>query len=113
MEYPGVGGHLHPAEASAEVSDAVEAAVLGVPGVAGLHGGAFGEAATYLPGRTVPGVQVRPASTTVHVVLEWGVPVQQAADRIRAAVTPITHTPVDVVVEDVAPPVATTVSRST
>ncbi|MGN6523304.1 MAG: hypothetical protein ACTHMZ_08920, partial [Actinomycetes bacterium] len=68
------------------MADAVAAAVLLVPGVAGLHPGAFGEAATHLPGRTVRGVQLRSGSTTVHVVLEWGAPAQTTAERVREAV---------------------------
>ncbi len=88
----------------AETADAVRAAVLDLPGVAGLHGGAFGEVATHLRGRTVPGVQVRPDRTAVHVVLEWDVDAREAAALVRAAVAGITHTPVDVVVADITPP---------
>ncbi len=106
---PGEGSPPQPAE----LADAVEAAVLSVPGVAALHGGAFGEAATYLAGRKVTGVQLRPGTTTVHVVLTYGVPVRETADRVRAVVSAITHTPVDVVVEDVATPLETAVSRDT
>lgn len=93
-----------------EVADAVQAAALGVRGVAGMHGGAFGEAATYLPGRTVKGVQLRPGEAIVHVILAWDAPAQKTAERVRAAVTAITHTRVDVVVEDVAAPLGRTVS---
>jgi hypothetical protein len=99
--------------AAPETADAVRAAVLGVPGVAGLHGGAFGEVATHYPGRSVPGVQVRPQSTTVHVVLDWGVPAQATATLVRAAVTGITHTPVDVVVADVTAPGETSETSET
>lgn len=106
---PGEGAAPPPTE----ISDVVQAAVLGVPGVAGLHGGAFGEAATYLPGRTVKGVQLRPGSAVVHVILAWGAPVQETADKVRAAVTAITHTPVDVVVEDVADPLGRTAPAET
>ncbi|NUR81990.1 MAG: hypothetical protein HOQ21_16340, partial [Dermatophilaceae bacterium] len=71
---------------SAETVDVIEAAVLGVPGVAGLHGGAFGEAATHFPGRTVQGVQVRPDGATVHLVLSWDARADETANRVRAVV---------------------------
>jgi hypothetical protein len=90
--------------AAPETADLVREAVLAVPGVAGLHGGTFGEAATYLPGRKVEGVRVRPGLTEVHIVLAWDVPVQPTADAVRAVVTVVTGTAVDVVVQDVAAP---------
>lgn len=109
---PGAGGNLAPPEsASTEMADAVAAVVLLVPGVAGLHPGAFGEAATHLPGRTVRGVQLRSGSTTVHVVLEWGAQAQTIAERVREAVAALTHGSVDVVVADVATPGETTKAR--
>ncbi|MFD4183444.1 hypothetical protein ACFWPB_20405, partial [Rhodococcus sp. NPDC058514] len=45
-----------PAAQETEPADLIADAVLAVPGVAGLHGGMFGEVATYLPGRRVLGV---------------------------------------------------------
>lgn len=39
----------------AAVADSVAAAALSVPGVSRLHGGSFGEVATYLAGRQVEG----------------------------------------------------------
>ncbi|MEW1952774.1 hypothetical protein [Terrabacter sp. NPDC080008] len=111
---PGAAGRPAPAPApSPETADAVAAAVLAVPGVVRLHGGAFGEAATYFRGRTVQGVQARPGSTTVHVVLAWAAPAQETAALVRAAVTAITHGPVDVVVADIADPVDATHRRVT
>ena len=44
------------------------AAVLSVPDVHDLHGGAFGEVATYLPGRRVPGVRLTDDGVELHVV---------------------------------------------
>ncbi|GAA1982973.1 hypothetical protein GCM10009817_25410 [Terrabacter lapilli] len=90
---------------SIDTAYAVAAAVRAVPGVVGLHSGAFGQAATYYPGRTVSGVQLRPEVTTVHLVLAWGVPVPATAALVREAVFTVTHGPVDVVVEDVTDPV--------
>lgn len=106
---PGAGGR----HASTEMADAVAAAALSVPGVTGLHAGAFGQAATYYPGRTVEGVQLRPESTTVHLVLAWGVPLRATAASVREAVAAVTHGPVHVVVEDLAAPAGTTERRVT
>jgi len=71
--------------------------------VADLHIGAFGEVATYLPGRRVEGVQIRTDHCSVHIVLYWGSPVLETADRVRSAVSPLVGTRVDVTVEDVVP----------
>ena len=92
------------APASPELADLVAEAARAVTGVADLHTGTFGEVATYLPGRRVNGVRIRPDVTEVHVVLLWGTPVLAAADAVRAAVSPLVHTPVDVSVEDVIDP---------
>ena len=86
------------------LADAVAAAVRAVPGVVGLHTGTFGEVATYLAGRRVDGVQVRPDSCAVHLVLAWGAPVLATADLVRAVVGPLVGTPVDVSIEDVVGP---------
>lgn len=86
-----------------ELADLVAAAVTSVPGVAGLHTGTFGEAATYLPGRRVNGIRLRDDVTEVHVTLTYGVPVLEAAERIRSAVAPLVATPVEVSIEDVVP----------
>ena len=86
-----------------ELADTVAAAVAAVPGVAGLHPGPHGEVASYLPGRRVPGVRLRPDRCEVHVSLVWGAPVPRTADAVRAAVQRLTGTPVDVTVEDVLP----------
>jgi hypothetical protein len=93
--------------------DRVAAAVVAVPGVAGLTAGPGG-AGTYLPGRRVDGVVVpapggpAPARVVVHVVARAGVPVLDLASAVRSAVgTAVPGAPVDVVVEDVldgAPP---------
>lgn len=94
-----------------DISEVVAAAVLAVPGVAALHGGAFGQVASYLPGRSVTGVRVRADVTDVHVVLFWGSPVLATADRIRAAVQPLVSeisARVDITVDDVVDPTADT-----
>ncbi|SDU76857.1 Asp23/Gls24 family envelope stress response protein [Jiangella alkaliphila] len=88
------------------LADDVAAAVLGVPGVAGLHAGLFGEVATYLPGRRVRGVRVGPEddAVAVHVVVEWDAPVPATVDAIRTAVAGLVAGTVHVTVEDVAAP---------
>lgn len=92
-----------PADAAPSPAEQVAAAALGVPGVAGLHAGSFGEVATYLPGRRVSGVRLRDDSTEVHVTAVMGTPLRELADAVRAAVSPLVDTPVGVVVEDVVP----------
>ena len=87
--------------ARAVLADEVAAAVLAVPGVHSLHPGQFGEAATYLPGRRVEGVQLRESATHVHVVLDWSANIPATAERIREVVQHHVSTPVDVTVHDV------------
>ncbi|MBC7275784.1 hypothetical protein [Nocardioides sp.] len=87
--------------AAPEVVDLVAAAVLAVPGVHDLHAGAVGEVATYLPGRRVNGVRMREPGCSVHVVLDWGMPVLDTTAAVRQAVRPYVSGPVDVTVEDI------------
>ena len=84
-----------------DLADRVAAAVRTVPGVADLHTGTFGEVGTHLPGRRVDGVQIRTDHCAVHVVLYWGSPVLETADRVRSTVSRLVGTRVDVTVEDV------------
>ncbi|WP_051026470.1 Asp23/Gls24 family envelope stress response protein [Nocardia higoensis] len=84
-------------------ADRIAAAVTAVPGVAGLHPGMFGEAATYLPGRRVAGIRVGERGVDIHVSVRFGVPIAQVAERIRAAVAAIDAGPVSIMVEDVLP----------
>ncbi|WP_134767931.1 hypothetical protein [Nocardioides sp. 1609] len=90
--------------AEPDPADRVAAAVLAVPGVHGLHAGVHGEVATYLPGRRVNGVRVRGPGWDVHVVLAWAAPVADTAELVRRSVRGLVGGPVDVTVEDVAPP---------
>jgi uncharacterized alkaline shock family protein YloU len=85
--------------------EAVAAAALGCPLIAGLTGGAFGEIATYLPGRRVVGVRDTGGTIEIHVVARWGTPLPEVADVVRAAVA--THAdgrPVAVFVDDIEVP---------
>ncbi|WP_072690593.1 hypothetical protein [Rhodococcus marinonascens] len=83
-----------------DLSERIVAAVLATPGVAAMHGGAFGEVATYLPGRRVTGVTVGPASCAVHLAARYPANVVETAERVRAAVEPLVSVPVDVTIED-------------
>jgi hypothetical protein len=85
--------------------DAVAAAVRACMGVAGLDGGRFGEVASYLPGRKVPGVVVSDGRVMVRVRARWGIPAPDLAALITTALTPFTGgKPVDVVVGDIDDP---------
>jgi len=84
-----------------DLADRVAAAVRAVVGVAGMHPGAFGEVATHLPGRRVEGVQIRTDHCAVHLVLWWGAPVLETADRVRTVVGQLVGARVDVTIEDV------------
>ncbi len=85
------------------LADQVAAAVLTVRGVSGLHGGMFGETATYLPGRRVPGVRLTENVTDIHLSLTYGAPVFATAQQVRTAVAALVPGPVNVTVEDVVP----------
>ncbi len=91
------------APAPVELEDRIAAAVLDVPGVDSLHGGAFGEVATYLPGRKVHGVRTGPDGTEVHVTVVYGPPVRAVAEQVRRAVLAVGPGPVQVTVEDLVP----------
>jgi len=90
-----------------ELADQVAAAVLTVRGVTGLHGGMFGETATYLPGRRVPGVRLTEDVADIHLSVVYGAPVFATAQQVRTAVAALVPGPVNVTVEDVAPPTDT------
>ena len=90
-------------ERQPDLSEMVAAAVLAVPGVAGLHGGTFGEVATYLPGAKIAGVRITDR-IQIHLAAAAGHPVHDLADAVRAALQPITAQPIDVTIEDVVLP---------
>ena len=85
--------------------NAVAAAAQGCTGVSALDGGRFGEVASYLPGRIVPGVVVGDGRVTVQVRSRWGVPAPELAALIAAVLAPLTGPrPVDVVIAEVDDP---------
>ncbi len=82
-------------------ADAIAAAALACPGVAGLHGGPLNEFAAYLPGRTVAGVCLGEERIEVHVVARYGAVLPALAERVRTAVTPVAAgRPVEVHIDD-------------
>jgi hypothetical protein len=87
--------------------DAVAAAVQVCPGVSGLDGGRFGEVASYLPGRRVPGVVVRKDSVLVQIRARWGIPAAGLLSQVTAVLTPLIGARlVEVVVADIDDPPA-------
>jgi hypothetical protein len=75
-----------------------------VPGVAALHGGSYGDIATYLPGRRLVGVRIgrqgEPVEVAVVLGLERTIPAVVAD--VRGAVAAVCgDRPVDVTVADV------------
>lgn len=81
-----------PATSAAEQvdPDAVSAAALSCPEVAGLSGGLVGEVATYLPGRSVSGVRITDQEVEIHIVARWGDNLPAVAEAVRRAVKPVT-----------------------
>ena len=82
--------------------DAVAAATLGCPAVAGMHPGGPRFVATYLPGRRVVGVRVEEDRVLVSVVLRQRASVPTLERQIRGALAPLVEgREVDVHVADV------------
>lgn len=85
--------------------DAIASIVRGCAGVSALDSGPFGEVASYLPGRTVPGVAVDDSRIRVQVRSKWGVPATDVAAQITAAVAALAGPrPVDVTIADIDDP---------
>jgi hypothetical protein len=88
--------------------DAIQAAVLSCPGVAGLGSGTIGELATYLPGRRVPGIRVTPELVELEICATWGPSAKLIASQIWAALAAVvTDRPIEIVITDIAPPAIT------
>jgi hypothetical protein len=86
-------------------ADLIAAATRACPLVADLHSGAYGEVATYLPGRRVPGVRITPVAVEIHVVGHLAPSMSWIAAQIRDAVKDrVGGLPVDVTIEDVVVP---------
>ena len=91
--------------ADAPSADSVAERTVRCRSVARISSGPFGEVATYLPGRRVPGIRLTDHTIEVHVVARWGVRVSDLAAEVRAAVQPTAAgRSVDVHVDDVEIP---------
>jgi hypothetical protein len=91
----------------------IAALTLTCPLVAGLHGGRYGEAATYLPRRRVIGVRVAPTEIGVHVTARYPATISEVDAQVRVALTPyLAGLPLVVTIEDYAPPPSPPTARS-
>jgi hypothetical protein len=89
--------------AVAGLADRIAAAVTGCPDVVGLTQSPSAPVATYLPGRTVSGVAVRPAEVEVCVIARYGPPLARVAAQVRRALRPLAAgRVVNVVIGDIA-----------
>ena len=76
--------------------------VLAHPSVARLHGGRFGEIASYLPGDRVVGVRLpEDAPAEIGVALRMDRPLRETAEELRAQLGELLGGPVNIVVADV------------
>lgn len=75
-----MSAHADPVDA-VDLVDVIAAAVQACPAVAGLHGGRFGQATTYLPGRRVAGVAVAPTEIVIGVIGRYPMSVTEIASR--------------------------------
>ncbi|RPA62346.1 hypothetical protein EF294_10145 [Gordonia oryzae] len=101
------GGERLPArsgEPGVDLAQRVADAVTAVDGVTGLHGGVFGEIATYLPGGRVSGVQLDDDRGEVHVIVDISHDLRSVAAHAVAVATEVAGVPVDVTVEDISFP---------
>lgn len=101
------GSGDQPLDEVAELADRIAATVTSCPDVAGLTQNPGVPVATYLPGRTVSGVAVRPAEVEICVVARYGPPLAQVAAEVRQAVEQLAPGRlVDVVIGDITSPPA-------
>ncbi|MGW5523420.1 hypothetical protein [Gordonia sp. NPDC003950] len=90
------------ADAGIGTAEAIERAVSVIDGVTGLHGGVFGEIATYLPGGRVNGVRLTDSGGEVHVIVDIGHDLRAVAEQVSQVAGEIAGMPIDVTVEDVS-----------
>jgi hypothetical protein len=70
-------------------ADRIATAVQAARHIAGLDSGRYGEIATYLPGRRVNGVRIRPESVTIGVIGRYPATATDIDACVRAAVGPL------------------------
>ncbi|MER5390566.1 hypothetical protein [Saccharopolyspora sp. NPDC002686] len=79
--------------------------VLSHPSVVRLHGGQYGEIATYQPGQRITGVRVGDDAVEIAVVLRLDRPLPEVVAELRGELTAaVGGIPVDVTVADVLGP---------
>ena len=101
------GGGGQSLDEVAKLADRIATTVTRCPDIAGLTQNPGIPVATYLPGRTVSGVAVRPAEVEICVVARYGPPLPQVAAQVRQAVEPLVPgRVVDVVIADITSPQA-------
>ncbi|MEV6908713.1 hypothetical protein [Amycolatopsis sp. NPDC051071] len=88
-------------------ADRIATAVQALPVVAGLHSGRFGEIATLLRGRRIPGIRVRDDEITIGVIGRYPATAVEISDDVRAAVGPLDR-PIHVRIGDIAAPAGAT-----
>jgi hypothetical protein len=101
------GSLVAPAVVDGVDVDAVAVAARGCAAVDDLCSGPWGGVVSYLPGRQVAGVRVASGHLVISVRSRWGVPVNELASQVRAAVRPLAAPRrVDIVVADLTEPAA-------
>lgn len=70
-------------------ADRIATAVRASRYIAGLDSGRYGEIATYLPGRRVSGVRIRPDSVTIGVIGRYPATATEIDAWVRATVGPL------------------------
>lgn len=105
MTFPPMDAQVADLEASQPAIEQIIAdAVLAVPGVGGLSGGAFDSLATYLPTGRLLGVRRFRGRTEIAIVLQWGASADITAARVRARVRVLVEDPVDIEIADITVP---------
>ncbi|WP_410665390.1 hypothetical protein [Amycolatopsis sp. lyj-84] len=89
-------------------ADRIATAVQAQPRIAGLHSGRFGEIATLLRGRRIPGIRVRDDEITIGVVGRYPATAVEISDDVRIAVGQVDR-PIHVRIGDIASPAGATV----
>lgn len=92
-----------PPAAGDALEELLSAAVTSCRDVVRLSEGPFGDVATHLAGRRVPGIRLESDRVEVHVIAASGVPLPGVAEQVRAACASFTgDRPVDVTIDDIA-----------
>lgn len=86
---------------SLELAARVGAAARRVPGVTDLHGGRYGEIATYQPGERVTGVRLGDSVGEVHIVVDGTRPAHVVGEEVRVIAEELAGMPITVVVADI------------